>query len=210
MEFSRGQERANAWVHFVGIAIGAVAVPLLIYLVIRAPSTSVWEVFGAALYGLGFMMVFTFSSLYHSFSNPRIKASLEIWDHIAIYFMIAGTYTPFAMAYAEWKDRALILTVIWSIALAGSVLKIFFTGRFRILSMLIYVVMGLLIVAAPESFKSSIPSAQLSWIIAGAVTYIAGLIFYLGAFFRHHHAVWHLFVLGGAICHYIGILKIFL
>lgn len=210
MEFTREQEKINALVHFIGLGIGVVAVPILITVVFLAPYSTDWDLLGALVYGMGFIMVFTFSALYHHFHQPGLKNRLEIWDHIAIYFMIAGTYTPFILAYAAPEDRVGMLVICWGLALVGSIMKIFFTGKFRIFSMLIYVAMGLIIVAAPESFKSAIPSAQTGWILAGALVYLAGLVFYLGSFFRHHHAVWHLFVLGGALCHYVGIFKMFI
>ena len=210
MEFTREQESINALIHFIGLGIGVVAVPFLIVSVFLAPYSTDWDLFGASVYGLGFIMVFTFSSLYHHFRQPKHKNRLEIWDHIAIYIMIAGTYTPFILAYAVSEERFVMLGVVWSLAIVGSVLKIFFTGRFRIFSMLIYVAMGLMILAAPASFKAAIPAEQASWILAGVLVYMAGLIFYLCSFFRHHHAVWHFFVLGGALCHYVGIFKMFI
>ncbi len=210
MEFSREQEKINALVHFIGLGIGIVAVPSLVAVVFFSPFATQWDLFGTLIYGIGFLMVFTFSALYHHYSSPKLKDRLEIWDHIAIYFMIAGTYTPFILTYADPEIRIGMLAINWGLAITGSIFKIFFTGKFRIVSMLIYVAMGLMIVAAPDAFISAIPDAQAAWILAGALVYVVGLVFYLGSFFRHHHAVWHFFVLAGALCHYVGILKMFI
>lgn len=208
--FSKEQERINANSHFLGLVVGLVAIPILLTVVLLSPHTGNLDLAGVFVYGLGFLMVFTFSALYHYFSRPALKYRFEIWDHIGIYCMIAGTYTPLIIAFAERQDMVWMLGGIWSLALAGGVFKYFFPDRFRIVSMLIYVVMGLLWFVAPASFIDAIPMAQFNWILAGAVVYCAGLLFYLWAFFKHHHAVWHLFVLGGALCHYVGILGVYL
>ncbi len=209
-EFSREQERVHANSHFVAAGIGLIAIPVLVVVAAMSPTSGTADLLGVLVYGLGFILVFTFSALYHYFTRPKMKHRFEIWDHIGIYFMIAGTYTPLIVAFAEREDQVWMLTGIWSLAAVGSVFKLFFPSRFRILSMLVYVVMGLLWFVAPRSFIESIPALQFNWIVAGAVVYLSGLLFYLWAFFKYHHAVWHLFVLGGAACHYVGILGIFL
>lgn len=209
-EFSKEQERVNASSHFVAAAIGLIAIPLLVWVVMRSPDASNGDLLAVLVYGVGFVLVFTFSALYHFFSRPKMKHRFEIWDHIGIYFMIAGTYTPLIIAFAEREDQVWMLAGIWSLAAMGSVFKLFFPARFRILSMLVYVVMGLLWFVAPQSFLEAIPAMQFNWILAGALVYTAGLLFYLWAFFKHHHAVWHLFVFGGAACHYVGILGMYL
>lgn len=209
-EFTKEQERINANTHFIGTAIGLVAIPVLLVVVAVSPESLDIDLVGALVYGLGFIMVFTFSALYHYHSRPAAKDRFEIWDHIGIYFMIAGTYTPFIIAYADKDDRYWLLAGVWALALIGSVFKFFFPSRFRILSMLLYVILGLLWFLAPASFKENVPSVQFYWILAGAIVYCLGLIFYVKAFFKHHHAVWHLFVLGGACCHYVGVLTMFI
>lgn len=209
-EFTRVQERVNANSHFAAAAVGLIAIPVLVWVVVRSPFTDLADLAGVLIYGLSFILVFTFSALYHFYDRPEMKHRFEIWDHVGIYLMIAGTYTPLIIAFAEREDQVWMLAGIWSLALAGSVFKLFFPARFRILSMLVYVVMGLLWFVAPASFIDAIPAIQFNWILAGALVYIAGLLFYLKALFKHHHAVWHLFVFGGAACHYVGILWIFL
>jgi len=207
--FSKDQERLNANSHFLGLGLGLFAIPALITVVALSGRTSNADLAGVVVYGLGFLMVFTFSALYHYFSRPSIKYRFEIWDHIGIYAMIAGTYTPFIIAFADKADRYWLLLGIWSLAAIGGLFKYFFPDRFRIVSMLLYVAMGMLWVFAPHSFKEAIPSLQVFWIMAGVVVYVSGLLFYLKPIFKHHHAVWHLFVLGGALCHYVGILTMF-
>jgi len=210
-DFGRDQEVWNVRTHALGVVAGLVGIPVLLAMASLQPEGIVVDEFTAlCIYGLGFLMVFTFSALYHFFETPKRKYALEIWDHFGIYFMIAGTYTPFVVCYAEPGDKALLLATVWGLAILGSIFKGFFPAKFRMLSMFLYVAMGLVMVFAPQSFKAAIPQIQMWWIIAGAVVYIVGLIFYVWALFRHHHAIWHLFVVGGALCHYYGILLIYL
>jgi len=208
-EFSPAQERVNALSHFIAAGLGLIAIPTLLAVVGFSSDTDNADLLGVGIYGIGFIAVFMLSAFYHHFSQPKVKYRFEIWDHIGIYFMIAGTYTPLIIAYAEAEDQIWMLAGIWLIALGGGFFKVFFPDRFRILSMLVYVVMGLLWFVAPQSFLDAIPAAQFNWLIAGAAVYIAGLFFYLKPLFTHHHAVWHLFVLGGAVCHYVMILRVF-
>ncbi len=207
--FTPEQERFNANTHFAGMAFGILALPVLLYVVYNAPATVFSDVLGAVTYGIVVIMVFAFSALYHFFSTPKLKDRMEIWDHVGIYCMIAGSYTPFILAYAEKSDQALMLGTVWGFALIGSVFKYFYPARFRILSMMIYVVMGVLIIIAPQSFKDALPPLQLWLIVGGALVYLVGLVFYVWAMFEHHHAVWHIFVFGGAVTHYIAVIFIF-
>ncbi len=208
--FTPVQEKLNAGTHFLGLLIGLIAIPILLFFVISSPVSTVVDLAGTMVYGLGFIMVFAFSALYHHHTEPKLKYRFEIWDHFGIYFMIAGSYTPFILAYAKGSEQIALLIAIWIFAIMGSIFKFFFPDRFRIVSMLIYIAMGLLIVASPQDFKDALPAELVWWLAAGAVFYITGLIFYLWAIFKHHHAVWHCFVLAGACCHYMAVLKIYL
>lgn len=207
--FDAEQEYWNTRTHALGAVIAVFAAPALFTAAYLANHTPIAEYVGLAVYSFGFIMVFSFSALYHYFESPRRKDAMEIWDHFGIYFMISGTYTPFVLRYADAKDALWLLTTIWGIAAVGTIFKAIFPARFRIASMLLYVALGLVIILAPSSFKAGIPDDILVWIVAGACCYIFGLIFYIWAPFRHHHAVWHLFVLAGAIAHYIGIITIY-
>ena len=208
-DYSPPHERANIATHFLGFLAGIVLLPILIYHVIGSASANGNTVFGILIYGVSFLMVFGFSTLYHYQREPKRRHLMKIWDHISIYYLIAGTYTPFILAYANAADARMMLIVLWSLALAGTVFKFFFAGRFRLVSTLIYLGMGWMIFAAPSSFKDAMTSESIFWIALGGGFYSLGVIFYLVKKIPFHHAIWHLFVLGGAVSHLIGVWKLF-
>jgi hemolysin III len=210
LEYEKNHERANVITHLLGFVYGLIALPILVWAVSKAPETGWFDVFGSIVYSIGFLMVFGFSTLYHAKKNPRTKFLMKIWDHISIYYLIAGTYTPFLISYASPEDARTLLYILWGLALFGTIFKIFFTGKYRIISTAVYLAMGWLIFAAPDSFMDALPSYQFSWIAIGGASYTIGVIFYLVKSIPYHHAIWHVFVLGGAIAHYIGIYTIFL
>jgi hemolysin III len=154
-------------------------------------------------------MVFGFSSLYHFQREPSRKYLMKKWDHISIYYLIAGSYTPFLLAYASEKTAFTMLAVLWGLALAGTIFKIFFTGKFRFVSTGIYLAMGWSIVAAPSEFADAIPDRQFFWIWFGGIFYTVGVLFYLVKKIPYHHAIWHIFVLLGAVAHFVGVWSIF-
>jgi len=202
-------EKANIVTHLIGFLTGVIALPYLVWEVYSGSDTTVLDIGGSIVYGIGFLMVFGFSSLYHAQKEVRKRHVMKIWDHISIYYLIAGTYTPFLLAYAEPLDATNLLIILWGLALCGTVFKIFFTGKYRVISTLIYVAMGWMVVFSPESFKENLPEEQFFWIAAGGASYSIGVVFYLVKKIPYHHAIWHVFVLGGAFCHYIGVLSIF-
>ncbi len=207
--YSPAHEQANVITHLLGFLFGLLALPLLVLSVYKAGFTTNGDIAGAIAYGIGFLMVFGFSTLYHYVKNPQRKGLMKIWDHISIYYMIAGTYTPLLLIFAAPTDARLMLWVIWGFAAAGTLFKVFFTGKFRFVSTGIYLAMGWLVVLAPSSFKEALPDEQVWWLAAGGACYSVGVLFYLVKRIPFHHAIWHVFVLGGALCHYICIWKVF-
>lgn len=207
-EYSVAHERANTLTHFAGFLFGLVAYPMLVWRIIENGGRP-FDPYGAVVYAVGFLMVFGFSSLYHYHHEPKKKRLMKIWDHISIYFLIAGTYTPFLLHYATPEVQRWMLAVLWGLTAFGTVFKIFFTGRFRLISTAVYVAMGWLIVLAPASFREALPQEQIFWIIVGGASYTAGVVFYLVERIPFNHAIWHVFVLGGAISHFIGIWQMF-
>ncbi|MCA1764567.1 MAG: hemolysin III family protein [Cryomorphaceae bacterium] len=208
-DYAPTHEKANVITHAVGFFFGLAAMPILISAVYASPNTSMFDIIGSVAYSVGFLMVFGFSSLYHYVSNPKRKGVFKMWDHISIYYLIAGTYTPVIVAFAEGGVKQWMLITIWGLAFIGTVFKLFFTGKFRLVSTTIYLAMGWLIVAAPASFQEAIPDSLVLWIAVGGVFYTIGVLFYLVKKIPYHHAIWHVFVLGGAVSHYICIWKIF-
>lgn len=197
-------ELTNSITHGIGILFGIASVPLLTALAIR--SNNMNGIVGASVYGFCFLMLFTFSTLYHGFQQPRVKQVLQVFDHISIYFLIAGTYTPFILNYLFNTTGIIMLSVLWGLAVTGIFFKIFFTGRFRILSTIIYLLMGWMMVWSGKAFFATMPASVITMIIIGGLLYTIGVIFYLMEKWQWHHAVWHLFVLAAAICHYVAVL----
>lgn len=198
------QELVNSIIHGFGILFGIVCIPILIAL--AAKSDNIRGIIGAAIYGFCFLMVFTFSTLYHGFQHAQVKSILQIIDHISIYFLIAGTYTPFLLIYMNNAFGITLLSVLWGLTAIGIIFKIFFTGKWDRLSTFIYVAMGWIMVVGGRTFFVSLPKPVLIMIIVGGGLYSLGVIFYLWEKYRFNHAVWHFFVLTAAICHYVAIL----
>lgn len=207
--YSERHEKFNVLTHALGFLFGAFAFPILVYSVASFPDSNAFDVAGSIFYGIGFLMVFGFSSLYHFQREPSRKYLMKKWDHISIYYLIAGSYTPFLLAYASEKTAFTMLAILWGLALAGTIFKIFFTGKFRFVSTGIYLAMGWGIVAAPSEFVDAIPDRQFFWIWFGGIFYTVGVLFYLVKKIPYHHAIWHIFVLLGAIAHFVGVWSIF-
>jgi hemolysin III len=198
------REMANAITHGLGILFGIVSIPVLS--AIGAKTGNVPGVVGATIYAFGFLMLFTFSTIYHSTQNLDAKRILRKLDHISIYFLIAGTYTPFLLMYMLDSFGIALLSIQWSLVLLGTIFKVFFTGRFKIVSTIIYIAMGWLLLVGGKRFFEELPTSSLVLVLVGGGLYTLGSIFYLNKKIYHHHAIWHLFVLSAAICHYAAVL----
>lgn len=198
------QEMINSLSHALGILFGLICIPILITQAVKNGS---WAgTVGASIYGLCFLMVFTSSTLYHGFQQQRIKRLMKIFDHISIFFLIAGTYTPFLLIYMNNNMGITLLVVLWSLTFSGTIFKCFFTGRWEILSTIIYLAMGWMLIVPGRDFFSNMPVSVIALILTGAGLYTVGVSFYIWEKRRYSHAVWHSFVLIAAICHYVAIL----
>jgi hemolysin III len=198
------QEFVNSFLHGLGILFGMISIPILVYLAVKNNNTD--HIIGTGVYGFSFLMVFTFSTLYHGFRKEKLKRTFKILDHISIYFLIAGTYTPLILIYQRNDFGTGLLIALWSLTLIGTVFKTFFCGRWDGLSTLIYVLMGWSMLAGGQTFFTSMPNDVLTMVITGGALYTIGVIFYVWEKYTYSHAVWHLFVLAAAICHYTAIL----
>ncbi|SDE45323.1 hemolysin III [Pricia antarctica] len=198
------QELVNSIVHGFGIIFGIVSIPILIAFSIKSDNTP--GVIGAAIYGFCFLQLFTFSTLYHGFQHAHAKRIFEILDHISIYFLISGTYTPFLLIYMDNAFGITLLSVLWGLTALGIIFKIFFTGKWKVISTLLYIAMGCIMLVGGRTFFETIPTAVLTMILIGGALYLLGVIFYLWEKYTYNHAVWHFFVLAAAICHYVAIL----
>ncbi len=197
-------EIANSITHGIGIIFGIAALPVLS--AIAANKDHSIAVVGASIFGFSFLLVFTFSTLYHAFQNPAVKKVLHVFDHISIYFLIAGTYTPFLLNYKMNATGIAMLSVLWGLTIIGTLFKVFYTGRFNFISTIVYIGMGWILVFSGREFFEAIPTPVLTMIIIGGVLYTLGTIFYLWEKLYFHHVIWHLFVLAAAICHYVAVL----
>jgi len=198
------EERLNTLTHIVGILFGLVSIPFLISN--ACDSCGLTVITGICVYSLSFLMVFTSSTFFHWQKEGRTRNIWKKVDHISIYFMIAGTYTPFILIYVNNAFGDTLLIILWGLTIIGTIFKIFFTGKFEIISTVIYLIMGWLLLTGADAFFAEMPYAVKALIIGGGILYTIGVAFYLWRWFTYHHAVWHLFVLAGAICHYIAVL----
>lgn len=199
------EERLNSITHFLGVVFGLVGIPILIFNACdRAPGSIIA---GTTIYGFSFLMVFTFSTLFHWQTNARLRKLFLILDHISIYFLIAGTYTPFILIFINNSFGVMLLSVLWSLTVLGIFFKIFYTGRFEIVSTIIYLLMGWMLLVGSREFFANMPYSIIVLIITGAALYSIGVLFYIWRFFAYNHAVWHLFVLSAAICHFTAVLR---
>ena len=198
------QELVNSLLHVAGVCLFLIFVPYLLFIALKTINNIL--LIATSIYGLVFLMVFTFLSLYHGVLQPKIKHLFKILDHISIYFLIAGIYTPLVVIFVNTSFGVVLLIILWTLTIIGSLFKLFFTGRFEFISTIIYILMGLLLLTGGKRFFISIPSSVTTLIISGAGLYCTGLIFYLCKKYTYQHAVWRLFVLIAAICHYFAIL----
>lgn len=204
--FSRKEEIANSITHGIGALLSIPALVLLILFASRFGT--VWHIVSFTLFGVTMLLLYLSSTFVHALPQGRAKDLFEILDHSSIYFFISGTYTPFLfLAVKGWLGWTLF-GIVWGLAIAGTVFKCFFVKRFLVISTLLYVVMGWLIVFAWKPLVVNIDTLGLSLLITGGVLYTVGSVFYVWRGFTYHHAVWHLFVLGGTAAHFFSVLSL--
>ncbi|HEY5653939.1 MAG TPA: hemolysin III family protein [Pontiella sp.] len=203
-EYSDSEEVANSITHGLGFFIGiAVLVILVVFSSLRK---SAWEITSCAIYGTTFILLYLSSTLYHSARNPKVRRIMKIIDHSAIYLLIAGTYTPLTLAPLRGALGWSIFGAVWGTAVVGIVFKIFFTGRFKALSLVSYLVMGWFCLVAIKPLYQELGTTGFVFLSAGGLCYSVGAIFYAWKALKWSHAVWHLFVLAGSLCHFFCIL----
>jgi len=189
--------------HALGFLLSVAALVALLLRASALDSMLVLVSFG--LFGVSLVLLYAISTLYHSTQNPRLRSRLRVADHASIYVLIAGTYSPFALIVMQGSIGWTIFAVSWSMALAGIVLKLFYTGRFSLLSTLLYVFMGWIILFAIQPLLASFGGPGLSWLIAGGVSYTLGAVLYSIRRLPLNHAIFHLFVLLGSCCHFVAV-----
>lgn len=198
----RAEEELNAISHGLGIVFGLFG---LFFLLAQNTQKTTYATLSILIYSLCFIVLFAASTLYHSVSNFKLKQKFRVIDHISIYLLIAGTYTPVALINLESSNGWLIFYVVWAFAGIGAILKIFFTGKFEIISLLLYLAMGWLIVLDFQNLLDNTSTLGAQLLFLGGAFYTLGIIFYAWKRIPYNHFIWHLFVLGGAISHWLFI-----
>lgn len=197
------EELANSLTHGFGTLI---AIAGTVVLVVRAAmGGDALQIVSVSVYGATLILLYTSSTLYHAVTAAGAKRALKLLDHIAIYLLIAGTYTPFSLVGLGGVWGWSIFGVIWALASVGAVLKVFLVGRYQGLSTAVYIGMGWIVIVAIAPLVQSLAVPTLLWLLAGGLSYTAGTIFYLSRTLPFGHSIWHLFVLGGSVCHYVAV-----
>ena len=197
-------EIASALTHGLGAAAALAGGAVLITL--AAIHGDAWQLGAAITFGVTLLLLYLASTLYHAIQHPVAKGRLKVFDHCAIYLLIAGTYTPFTLIGLRGPWGWGLFAAIWTLALAGVVFKLFYTGRFKTLSTLIYVAMGWLVLVAFKPMLSSLDGWTIGWLLAGGVFYTLGTYFYHRESIPYAHAIWHLFCIAGSVCHYVAVM----
>lgn len=197
------EERINVLSHALALLLSIVGLLALISRALLHGDTA--HLVGFSTFALSLIALFTASTAYHSTRAPVLRVRLRTVDHAAIYILIAGTYTPFALVTLQGSIGWILFAVIWTLALSGIALKLFFTGRFELSSTLMYVAMGWLIVFFIKPLIASFPPAGLAWLLAGGIAYTVGAVLYSMPRVPYNHAVFHIFVVAGGMCHFIAV-----
>lgn len=200
--YTVGEEIAHGITHGIGAGLSIAGLTLLV--VIAVMQGDVRHVVAFSIYGGSLVLLYLASTLYHSLQFKSLRKPLLILDHSGIYLLIAGTYTPFMILGVNSLAGYIVLGVVWSLAIIGIVFKIFFTNRFIIASTAGYVVMGWLSIFVWNQLVAQVPSQAVGLLVAGGITYTAGVVFFLFERLPYNHAIWHLFVLGGSFCHFFA------
>jgi hemolysin III len=197
------EEAANTAIHFIGFLLSLAGLTVLLGIAIRARDP--WRIVSAAIYGLSLASLFGASTLYHFTKDPRRKYRLRLWDHAAIYFLIAGSYTPFVLVSLRGGWGWSLFGIIWAIALAGFLLKCFVSHRANHISTAIYILMGWLALLAAKPLWDALQFGGFALLVAGGLAYTAGIWFFARDYRPYYHAIWHVCVLAGSVCHFLAI-----
>jgi len=197
------EEKLNIFSHGLGLLLSVAA---LVLLVVRASLYgTAWHIVSFSIYGASMILLYSASTVYHNSKKPKIRLRLQIFDHAAIYVLIAGTYTPFTLVTLNGTTGWIMFGVTWLFALTGIVLKILFTGRFETASTIMYVLMGWIVIFAIKPLIHNLPFEGLLWLFTGGISYTVGAVLYSIKKIPYNHAIFHVFVLVGSFCHFIAV-----
>ncbi len=198
------EELANSVTHGIGLVFSLVG--FIFLLVLAVMRGSAWHITGCAIYGSTLVCLYTASTLYHGIQSPHLKRALKVFDHSAIYLLIAGTYTPFLLVNLRGGWGWTLLSIVWTLAVAGIIFKFWFVDYFPILSTVVYLLMGWLALIAVKPLFGLVPTGGLIWLMAGGLAYTVGVVFYAWKRIPYNHVIWHAFVMTGSACHYFAVL----
>jgi hemolysin III len=198
-----GEEVAHSVTHGVGL-LAAVA-GLVVLVILAAATRDPWRITSCAIYASTLVLLYGASTLYHALSATRARHIFRVLDHSAIFLLIAGTYTPFALVSMRGPWGWTLLAIVWGLAVLGIAAKLVFGTRWPVISTALYLLMGWTVVIAVKPLVAHVPPGGIAWLVAGGLAYTGGVAFYAWTRLRYSHAIWHLFVLAGSVCHYIAV-----
>jgi hemolysin III len=198
------EEIANCITHGIGLALSLAGLVALVLLACLYGGPL--HIVGSGIYGASLVILYMASTLYHATRSARAKHFLQVIDHCCIYLLIAGTYTPFTLITLRGGWGWTLFGLAWSLALAGILFRVLFGSRCRGAAIASYLLLGWLCIIAVKPILTVVPVGAILWLVAGGMAYTSGVLFYAWKRVPHHHAIWHLFVLGGSICHYLAVL----
>lgn len=197
------EEKLNVWTHFIGLILSLVALTVLV--VKSSLFGNVWQIVSFSIYGGSMILLYLASTLYHNSKTPKIRARLNVFDHAAIYVLIAGTYTPFTLVTLNGVVGWVLFGVTWGVAVLGIILKLFYFGKYDKLSTIMYVFMGWLALFAIKPLIENLSIEGLIWLLIGGIFYTIGAVLYSINKLHFNHAIFHVFVLLGSISHFVSI-----
>ena len=198
-----GEEVAHSVTHGAGLLAAVAGLVMLVTL--AAATRDPWRVTACAIYASTLVALYAASTLYHALSATRARHVFRVLDHSAIFLLIAGTYTPFALVPLRGPWGWTLLAIVWSLAVAGVAMKAVFGARWPVVSTMLYICMGWTVLIALKPLVEHVPPGGIAWLAAGGLAYTGGVAFFAWTRLRYSHAVWHLFVLAGSVCHYIAV-----
>jgi hemolysin III len=201
--YSPAEEWLNIRSHALGLVLSVIALVLLVLKTL--PYDNILYTLSFAVFGASLICLYLASTLYHSATTLEARTRLRIVDHATIFILIAGTYTPFCLITLSGPTGWTVFSVSWGLAAIGTVLKLFFTGRFELLSTLMYVFMGWIVIFVIKPMVAALPLEGLIWLVAGGISYTTGAVIYSIKRIPFNHATFHLFVLGGSFCHFVAV-----
>ena len=202
-QLSSREEIANSITHGIGALLSIVAFVVLI--MVAGTQKDILRLVSFSIYGITLILLYLSSTLYHSFTKPRLKNMFAKFDHVSIFLLIAGTYTPILLTNIRGALGWTIFGIVWTVAIVGGIIRIVHPYRYRKLMVAIYLLMGWLFILVGKTILVSLPAVSLNYLVLGGVAYSVGVIFYLWRTLPYGHGIWHLFVLAGSILHFFAI-----